>query len=54
MSAPPHPSAVPRAGSVFVHTTDIQGATAMSELASESWAQRLGRMPATSASEELV
>jgi hypothetical protein len=32
MSAPPHPSAVPRAGSVFVHaqdrTTDIQGAKA--------------------------
>jgi hypothetical protein len=58
MSAPLHPSAVPRAGSVYVHahdrTTDIQGATAMSELASESWAQRLGRMPATSASEELV
>jgi hypothetical protein len=31
MFAPPHPSAVPRAGSAFVHalrTTDIQGATA--------------------------
>jgi hypothetical protein len=32
MSAPPHPSAVPRAGSVSAHahvrTTDIQGATA--------------------------
>lgn len=32
MSAPPHPSAVPRAGSAAVHafhrTTDIQGATA--------------------------
>jgi hypothetical protein len=32
MSAPPHPSAVPRAGGVFAHarnrTTDIQGATA--------------------------
>jgi hypothetical protein len=32
MSAPPHPSAVPRAGSAPVHalhrTTDIQGATA--------------------------
>jgi glucokinase len=31
-----------------------QGVTAMSELASESWAQRVGRMPATSASEELA
>jgi hypothetical protein len=32
MSAPLHPSAVPRAGSVFAHArdriTDIQGATA--------------------------
>lgn len=30
MSAPPHPSAVPRAGSLFAHAriTDIQGANA--------------------------